>query len=249
MKVAIIEDEPLAANNLKKLVQAFDIGIHVYPIADSVEQAVALLEDVTPDLIFLDIELADGSSFQIFDQVDVSSPIIFTTAYDEYALRAFELNSVAYLLKPINEQKLEDAFHKLSSLKNSFNLKSVKKAMSEMQSESGIYKTNFLVKKANRLLPVDTKSIAYFFADGKWVYLVTHQNEQFIINFTLSELEEQLNPKNFFRINRKYITSRKALDYLEPYFKGQVCVYLKPPVDKQVVSRKNTPELKDWLSS
>lgn len=248
MKIAIIEDEPLAANNLKRFIKKYDVETEIYPIADSVEQAVLLLKDVRPDLIFLDIELADGSSFQIFDQVEIKSPIIFTTAYDEYALKAFEVNSVAYLLKPITEEKIENAFHKLGKLKSSFSIKSINKAVGEIQKGSDLYKRSFLVKKANKLLPIGTEEIAYFFADGKWVYLVSHQNNQFIVNYTLGDLEEQLNPSHFFRVNRKYLVSREAIDYLEPYFKGQVCAFLKPPVEKLVVSRKTTPELKDWLS-
>lgn len=249
MKVAIIEDEPLAANNLKRFIKKYDSDIEVYPIADSVEQAVMLLKDVSPDLIFLDIELADGTSFQIFDQIEIKSPVIFTTAYDEYALKAFEVNSVAYLLKPITEEKIENAFHKLGKLKSTFSVKSINKAVGEIQRGSSLYKRSFLVKKANKLLPVSIEDIAYFFADGKWVYLVSHQNDQFIVNYTLSDLEEQLDPDHFFRVNRKYLVARNAVDYLEPYFKGQVCAFLKPAVEKQVVSRKTTPELKDWLSS
>lgn len=247
MKIAIIEDEPLAANNLKKLVKVYDSTFKILPIADSVDQAVTLLSEVEPDLIFLDIELADGSSFEIFKQIKISAPIIFTTAYDHYSIKAFEVNSIAYLLKPINAEKLEDAFSNLERMKKAFDPKKFNLALSELNQTS--YKSNFLVKRGNKLIPIEVDQIAYFVASDKWVYLVTHDNEKFIVNYNLSELSELINPQNFFRVNRQYLVSKKAINWLEPYFKGQVCVSLKPETEVQVVSRKVTPELKEWLTN
>lgn len=247
MKIAIIEDEPLAANNLKKLVKNYDSTFKILPIADTVDQAVALLSEVEPDLIFLDIELADGSSFEIFKQIKINVPIIFTTAYDHYSIKAFEVNSIAYLLKPINAEKLEDAFSHFDSMKKAFDPKKLNLALSELNQTS--YKSNFLVKRGNKLLPIEVDQIAYFVASDKWVYLVTHDNEQFIVNYNLSELTELINPEHFFRVNRQYLVSKKSIGWLEPYFKGQVCVSLKPETEVQVVSRKVTPELKEWLTN
>ena len=249
MKIAIIEDEPYAGKSLSKLIKTYDSAAEILPIADSVASAVALLSHNTPDLIFLDIELADGISFEIFDQVKVNAPIIFTTAYDQYTLRAFSVNSVAYLLKPIGLEKLVEAFDKYNQMKKAFNVKVMTDTIHQVAQSISAYKQHFLVKSGNKQIQIHNADIAYFKASERWVILVTTSHQQYIVSYNLAELEELLDPKDFFRINRKFLVRRHSIEYLEPYFKGQVCVKLKHEDEGQIISRKTTPLLKEWLAS
>ena len=199
IKALIIEDEQFAEERLKNLLKDIPENIEVITTLDSVEGAINWLHaHPPPDLIFLDIQLSDGQCFTIFEYVQFQSPVIFTTAYDEYAIKAFEVNSIDYLLKPIKKEQLENSIKKYQAIKAYFfyvelndkmfsllnNLKSVEKK----------YKNRFLVNKGDTLIPVDSKDIAYFYTEDKAVFLVTHENKRYIINYTLDKLETLIDP-------------------------------------------------------
>jgi DNA-binding LytR/AlgR family response regulator len=254
MKVLIIEDELPAARRFRSLIEEIDPQIEILDVIDSVESAVKWLNHhQTPDIIFMDIQLADGLSFDIFEQVKIQSPVIFTTAYDEYALRAFKVNSIAYLLKPIDKDDLAESILKFKDLKNQFsqdnihaiNLENLLQSFKLNQKE---YKNRFLVKLGDRLIPIADDEIAYFQADEKIVLLITTENKKYAIDFSLDWLEGQLNPAKFFRINRKFIANFRAIQSIHTYFNGKLKIYLSPEIKEEVtVSREKSNEFKKWL--
>lgn len=250
MKILIVEDEPVSANELQLLIAQKEPMAHILPLVDTIDQAVLMLGSNSPDLMFLDIELADGSAFEIFEEVEVKCPIIFTTAYSEYAIEAFEHNSVAYLLKPITKEKIDKAFADYVNMKAIFDFGQVKDVIRSIQEAPvhSIYKEGFLVKFGNKLLPIKSVDIAYFFAEDKWVYLITKQNKKYLVNYTLNQLEEVLNPQLFFRLNRQFLITSGVIHTLEPYVKGQVMANLTMGLKPQAVSRRQTRALKAWLS-
>ncbi len=253
MKIAIIEDEILAANKLEKLVIQYDPQNEVIAKLDSVEASVEWLKlNTKPDLIFLDIRLSDGTSFDIIKAVDISSPVIFTTAYDEYALEAFSLYSIDYLVKPVSFEKLAAAFDKLKAMKKSLvghsatvDLKQIKKLIDEQKKG---YKTRFLVKLGSQLKSVATEQVSYFYSEEKLVFLRTASNERYVINQSLDELENLLDPNRFFRINRQFIVNFDAIKKVHPHFKGRLKIELTPPIEDEVYisSRRSTP-FKEWM--
>lgn len=248
MRILICEDEAPASKHLARLVREVKPASKIVGITETGEEALNLINQENPDLIFMDIELADGPCFETLDKVEITQPIVFTTAYDEYALKAFELNSIDYLVKPINKENIERAFEKLDSLRNKLLEEPLVIAKELFRKES--YKTRFLVKLGQRLVPITTKDVSYFFVDDKLVWLMTTENRKYIVNYSLSELEDLLDPKHFFRLNRQYIVHHQAIRELEPYFKGQVVAKLHPKTDEQVViSRKQTPLLKEWMGN
>ncbi len=245
-KYLIIEDEPINASELERLLKDFDEDIHIESSVDSVASAIDILNDHTPDLIFMDIELADGSAFEIFEAVDVRCPVIFTTAYDEHALQAFDKNGLAYLLKPITREKLKRAFDKLESFQQTFVKGPVLKGLFR---EKGAFKENFLFKKGNSLVPVRAENILYFFGEDTINYVVDTSLNQYLSSFNLSQLEEMLDPKQFFRVNRQYIVHRQAVKALKQHVKGQVKLIVDDKKAAEViVSRQKTPLLKEWLN-
>lgn len=245
MKILIVEDEPVNARELSQLIKSYDPLFEILATLDTIEAAVNFLGTQVPDLLFLDIELADGSAFEIFKQIDITCPVVFVTAYDEYALQAFDQNSIAYLLKPITKVKLEEAFEHFRSMKSAVigsgeYLKMVNKPR---------YKENFLVKFGNQLIPISINQIAYFYSENMVVYVVSRDNKKYVANHTLMELEELLDPKAFFRVNRQYLVHQSAIVSLAPHLKGQVLVRLLHARDERiVVSRQRTVQLKTWLS-
>lgn len=244
MRVAIIEDEPVNAQELATLINQYDDTIHIDAIIDSVSDSVKYLEEHQPDLLFLDIELADGSSFEIFNFVEVTSPIVFTTAYDQYSLQAFEQNSISYLLKPLTFDKIKRTFEKFTSIKRVF-----KDTVEKIQTEGANYKKNFLVKYGKRLIPIASQDIDYFYSKGNLCFLRTVQNREFISGKNLSQLEMILDPNQFFRISRQYIISRNIISHLEPYTKGQVKFHFKKDLAKpEIMSRDKTRQIKEWLT-
>ena len=251
MDILIIEDEAIAAKKIVDILQEVIPESNIAATIETIDETVQYLKTKTPDLIFLDIELADGSSFEIFDLVEIKSPIIFTTAYNQYAMQAFEVNSVDYLLKPITQESIIKALANLKKMKETFSYQLLKQSLSELQmkGETKKYKTSFLVKSGDSLIPVTQEQIAYFFASNKWVYLVTKNASEHLVNYSLNEIEGLLNPAIFFRIARNYMVKRDAITKLTPYFKGQVTVEINPKSKEQiVVSRVRTRELKQWLS-
>ncbi|MAL18800.1 MAG: DNA-binding response regulator [Balneola sp.] len=247
MNVLICEDEAPARKQISKNIKEVYPDVHIVAAVETGEEALSVIQNVDLDLIFMDVELADGPCFETLDKVEIHTPVIFTTAYDEYALKAFKLNSIDYLVKPISRQDIESGFEKYKKMKQSFEEVPSFKFKREIFQEKN-YKERFLVKLGRKLFPLNTNEIAYFMASDKLVWLVTNEKKRYIVNFTLSELEEILDPEIFFRLNRQFITNVNAVKDLEPYFKGQVTVNLLPPVEEEIIiSRNKTPELKDWL--
>ncbi len=252
MKILIIEDEPFARAELMRLLKGtgrdFEIIGELDTIADSVEW---LKTSRPPDLIFLDIQLADGLSFDIFNEVQVDVPVIFTTAFDEYAIRAFQLNSIDYLLKPVSPDALDQALRKLDKLsagtrqqKSILDADQLEKLMKMMKGE---YKTRFLVRVGDQLRSVMIEEIAYFYADDDVVFAMLKDRKRYIVDFTLNEMESQLDPGKFFRATRGCIAGIDSIRKVSKYFNSRLALELDPPMEEQVlVSRVNVPAFLKW---
>lgn len=256
MKILIIEDETIAARQLTAMVVKAEAGAEILGTLDSVDASVQWLSThPAPDLILMDIELADGQSFEIFSQVDVPSPVIFTTAYDEFALRAFRVNSIDYLLKPIEETALHRALQKFRQLKQTYGssdallkIESLLDELGRRAPAAGMYRERFLVRQGQRLLPIGTDEVAYFFSQNKVSFLKTYDNRLLHINYTLDELEQNLNPAHFYRATRQFIIGHKAVDKMHFYFGNKLKVELRPPIDEEViVSREKATAFRRWL--
>lgn len=251
MKAIIIEDEKPAAERLKNLIEASEFDITVLTILDSIRSSVQWFnKSEKPDLVFLDIHLADGSSFEIFKSVDINVPIIFTTAYDEYALKAFEQNCIDYLLKPINREKLNKSLAKMNQWMTMGSQKLVQLLEQSLKNDQShkTYKERFLVKGKGKFISIKSNQIAYFQSINKIVLLVTHENRSFPVDHTLEELEGLLDPNNFFRLNRSVLANLHAIGNIESYFNGKLIVWLRPELkDKVVVSRDKAKMFKVWM--
>lgn len=257
MKVLIIEDEELAVKKLRKTLFCVDESAEVVGVADSIRSSVNWLQNnPSPDLILMDIELCDGQSFEIFDKVDVKSTVIFTTSYDEYALKAFKVNSVDYLLKPVQKDDLQIAIDKYKNLKvlykdaneaPVFNIENlVKELQQKMQGKE--YRKRFLVKQAQKLVSIEADQIAYFYSDGRLNFFKTYDNKKFVVDYTMDELEDMLDPEKYFRISRSFYVSINSVDQIHDYFGNRLLLYLKPQVDKEaLVSRERVSDFKKWL--
>lgn len=253
LNVVIIEDESPAVEKLQRYLQRYSPAIQVAQVCDSVASSVAWLRDHQNeiDLLFMDIQLKDGISFGIFNEVPVIKPVIFITAYNEYALEAFKVNSIAYLLKPVNFDDLKTSLDKFQNLRSQFLLQDkredvVKTLAGEGSAKS--FKTRFMVKVGDHIRSIITDQILLFFADGRDVYLVTTQLRKFIIDFTLESLEEVLDPAMFFRVNRTYIANIGFIQDVVLYSNSRLKVSTQPAWDKEIiVSREKVGEFKDWF--
>jgi two-component system response regulator LytT len=247
MNVVIIEDEPLAAQALAALLTRLRPAARILASLGSVEEAVEWLrEQPAPDLLFCDIHLSDGNSFEIFRQVAVAAPVVFTTAYDAYAIQAFQVNSVDYLLKPLQAAEVERALQKYEALRPAVLPAAVENVQRLVRTTP---RSRFLVKSGQALKAVPVDQVAYFLAEEGVVFLVTHLGKRFIIPDTLDQLEGQLDVQNFFRINRQFILSIAAVQEIRPYFKGRLVLQVAPPVAEEalVVSAGRAPAFKHWL--
>lgn len=249
-KVLIVEDEHLAAQKLIRQLHNIAPETEVLAVIDSVGEATDWLKKNEADLIFLDIHLGDDSSFKIFEKVRIKTPIIFTTAYDQYAIRAFKLNSIDYLLKPVNKQELREAlekFHDIRPKPQETDYQSLLKSL-QMEEEPS-YQKRFMVYRGDRVKSIPTSSIAYFFAEGKYVYLLTGDGTEFMVDYTLEKLESLLNPEDFFRINRQFIIHIDAISDMISYTKGRLNVILNPASKKEaIVSIERASDFKKWLN-
>lgn len=254
MRILIIEDEELAAKRMIQLVKEIEPDAEIFGPLDTVVSAVEHLKaNPSYDLMFLDIQLADGRSFSIFEAVKIETPVIFTTAYDEFALKAFDLNSIDYLLKPINKDKLKTAIDKYKKLKEYFgdevNTRLYEILKTIRQSDIANYKDRFLVFKGDSLLPIKTKEIACFYAEDKAVLLLTSDNRRFVISNTLDELEGKLDPRCFFRVNRQFIVAVDAVKKVSNYFGFKLKLDIQPdPGIEIVISRARVADFKFWMS-
>lgn len=249
-KVLIVEDELPAANRLQKLLSEIDADYEVIHRCDSIESGVQFFKSgAKPDLIFLDIQLGDGLSFEIFQQVDIQVPVIFTTAYDEYALRAFELNSIDYLLKPIRKEHLEKSlnkFRKLAMNPSSEGLNEVFAAMLDRQKK--VYKQRFLVYSGESLLSVAISDVAYFYSVEKSTFLTTIAGKSYPVDYSLDKLEGMLTPVDFFRVNRQYIVSMGAIRKINILSKSRIKLLLTPESpDEVLISNARTHDFRQWL--
>lgn len=257
LRALIVEDEPLAARRLADMLARQPEPVQVLGTAESVAQAVALLESVpsAPDVLFLDIHLADGLSFELFERTPVRCPVIFTTAYDQYALQAFKVNSVDYLLKPLDEDELSAALRKLRALQPAaapaFDPALLAQLVQQLQQApaASSYKTQFVVRVGEHLKVVPLEQIAYFFSLEKATFLQTAEGRKFVVDYTMDQLEALLDPRRFFRLNRAYLAQQAAIHDIIHYTNSRLQTVLKPAApDAQVlVSREKVSVFKSWL--
>lgn len=251
MKVAIIEDEKPAAENLKYLLSEIDQAIKVEVVLDSVESAIEYFSQENDiELAFFDIHLADGISFEIFEKTEVNVPIIFTTAYNEYALKAFKVNSIDYILKPVDEDELKEAIKKFNSSKRQFQYpENFVNLLQDFKRDVKQYKLSFLVQQRDLLIPLPVAEIAYFTIDTGMVKAISFEKKSYIVDDKLEDIEAVLNPHQFFRANRQFIVQRSAIKNMSIYFNGKLILNVTPPpTDKIVVSKVKAPQLKIWLA-
>lgn len=246
MNILIIEDEKPAANRLKQLLKDFLPEARLNGHLDSIESAVDWLKaNSAPDLIFCDIQLADGHSFEIFDRVKVSSPIIFVTAFDQFAIKAFKLNSVDYLLKPIDPEELKVAIQKFKSQHQTPQIDiTLLKSLITQRS----YKSRFMVKWGETIQSIDVADISFFYSQEKMVFLQTKAGRKYVLDYTLDQLEELLDPQRFFRLNRKYISEVGAIAGIFTYSNSRLKIKLAGSEDNDIlVSREKVGDFKSWL--
>jgi len=250
MKALIIEDEKTAARHLISILK--EIGnIEVIDILDSIKSSVHWFETkIPPDLVFMDIHIADGSAFRIFDHIEITCPIIFTTAYDDYAIKAFKVNSIDYLLKPITREAVEKSLAKLKTLSSKTGtLSDIQHLINSLKQENS-YKTHFLVAvKGNKMIPLSAQEVAFFFIDAGKVVAKTLEDKTFNLDFNLDELASKLNPNEFFRANRQFIISKNAVQDIDLWFNNRLSINLKVTApEKILISRTRVTEFREWFA-
>ena len=245
--VIIIEDEKTASDNLARLLKLTKEPILIAAVLESVSESIVWLNEHTqPDLIFMDIQLKDGNSFNIFDEVKVLSPIVFITAYDSYLVKAFEQNSIEFLLKPIDEVSILHTINKYKNLKEHFLLRQ-DNFISKLSDRNK--RTRLIVKKGIEYQSILQEDIAYFFTEHKITFLLTKNEKKFMLEQNLKELEEVLDPKKFYRANRKYIINVDAIKSYKTCDKVKLLLELYVPVNEDIiVSQDNTASFKKWMS-
>ncbi len=249
MKVLIVEDEPLSAERLEEMIKQVMPLCQIIGKTQSVKETVKWLMTNQADLIFLDIQLSDGLSFSIFEQVTISTPVIFTTAYDQYAIKAFHLNSISYLLKPIRKKELEAALEKYRSMKSVF-APDIEGLLQTLQRKEPGYKKRFLIQVGEKIKKVEVSEVSCFYAMDRYVFLRTFDNHSYPVEFTLDQLGELLDPSRFFRINRKYIVNMDAIKQMTAWSRSRVKLQLTPPPDddmETIVSIERAADFKKWL--
>ena len=250
MKVAIVEDEKLAVERLKMLLKEYDSSVEIVCCLESIEDAVSYLRrHQHPDLLLLDIHLSDGHCFEIFKQVQYHKPVIFTTAYDQYALSAFKLFSVDYILKPVTLEALATAMNKLRTISASF--RAVDLRQLEPPVRDANYKRRFLGKVGQRLFFIDAADIAFFQADNKIVQLADKAGNRFLVDHTMEGLELILDPREFFRLNRKFIVRINAIEQVKPFYNNRLKLAVKGcnQPDEMVISRDRVAAFKMWADA
>jgi len=247
--ILIIEDEELAAKRLERLLKDQMSDSQIVGFCDSIQSAIRFLQNNPhPDLIMLDIQLGDGLCFEIFKQVKVNCPVIFTTAYDEYAIKAFDLNSIDYLLKPINIDALRKSIAKFELLRRQPVSLDIQTLLPLLNPENKSYKKRFVIAVSDRLVPVNTIDIAYFCSIDKSSYIVDYKGVYYAIEQSLDKLEEILDPKDFFRVNRQFIVSATAIDKILLLSKSKIKLHLKPTTKEEIfVSNNRAHEFRTWL--
>jgi DNA-binding LytR/AlgR family response regulator len=257
MKILIIEDESATARRLQKLLLEIDADIQVLAILESIAQTVNWLgSNAEPDLIFMDINLSDGLSFAIFDEIELNCPVIFTTAYDQYAIQAFKVNSIDYLLKPVNKESLAGSlskYHKLHTRESEAQTDIPKLDIAKLALALGVNKPTFLkrvvVRYGEIIKAIEIKDVAYFYSDEKIVFMTLKEGKSYPVDFTLDHLEQRLDPDIFFRINRKFLINYYSIEKMISYSKSRIKITLNPPCElESVSSTERSGEFKDWLA-
>jgi DNA-binding LytR/AlgR family response regulator len=251
MNVLIIEDEPQAARRMEAVMKELESGVNIVGKIDSVKKAVQWISDnPPPDLILMDIQLADGISFSIFEKCNVQSPVIFTTAYDEYALKAFKVNSIDYILKPVDKDELSAALTKFKNMKRTapdtkLLLDNIGQAVQMLTKR---YKSRFMIKIGEHLKTIETTNLLYFYSQDKATFCYTVDNRSLILDYTLEQLEEMTDPAIFFRVNRKYLVSASAISDIISYTNSRLKLKLKGSQDDDIiVARERVQDFKEWL--
>ena len=250
MKVLIIEDEKFAVERLSFFLQQQEQPVTIVATTDTVENSVNFLETAPElDLIFMDIALGDGKSFEIFEKTKVPCPVIFITAYDEYAIQAFKHNSIDYLLKPLKKTELEFALNKFRNqtvaLQDQFDFS---KLLEQFKEKREGYKTRFMVKKGTRLFSINANEVAFFYTKERLQYIKTFEKEDYIVENNLDELESQLDPAHFFRVNRQFIINHPAIDKMHLWFDGKIKLSVNPAAYEDIIiSRLRANDFKKWL--
>lgn len=251
MNVLIIEDEPQAAMRVERLSTELIPDLAIAGKIDSVKKAVDYFRSGNvPDLALMDIQLADGTSFEIFQQCDVKCPVIFITAYDEYAIRAFKVNSVDYILKPVDKDEFKKAVDKFLAMRAPGDVatKALGNITEAIQMLTRKFKSRFVIKVGEHLKTVETKNILYFFSKDKTTFCNTSENRNLILDYTLEQLEDMLNPDEFYRINRKYLVSASSIADIVQYSNSRLKLVLKNTNDNDViVARERVGDFKSWL--
>ncbi|MFM1933083.1 MAG: hypothetical protein RL226_2386 [Bacteroidota bacterium] len=250
MKVTIVEDERPAADRLRRLLADRISELEVTGVLDTVTEAKEHILSVSPDLVFMDIQLADGLSFHLLDDIPAETPIIFVTAYDQYAIQAFKANSIDYLLKPIKEEELDRALAKFERLKTQQkpDLEALKRALKQIPGAALSYRRRFLVKSGQQLVSVQIEDVAFFLSTSGVTFLITFDNTRYFLETPLDSLEGDLNPRDFFRVNRKCIVSARSIERIEPHLGQRLMLFLRPDAGEEVsVSRQRVKEFRDWL--
>ncbi|SHN11598.1 LytTR family DNA-binding domain-containing protein [Chitinophaga sp. CF418] len=255
LRVAIIEDEPVTARSLRTMLQDIAPESEVLAILDGVTEAVEWLRVHmhTCDLLFMDIRLSDGLSFDIFTKIDITLPVIFITAYDDYALQAFKANGIGYILKPVDEDDLRTAIAKFRRLRQPLTdnggYEVLLKMAAGMKERPLPYKQSFLAHSRDKLVPLSAAQISWFYTSNELVHAGTADNRQFVIDFTLEQLQQQLDPSSFFRANRQFIVQRAAIEEVDFYFNGRLLLKMNPPAKEPIlISKARVPEFKQWMN-
>ena len=251
MNVLIIEDETAAAVNLKSILRSVMPDCNVIDVLESIEESVDFFNDKsqpTPDLVFMDIHLADGESFRIFDSVEIQAPIIFTTAYDEYALRAFKVNSIDYILKPIKAEDLRHAIDKFTLLSGMERNDYKSRVNTMIESSKRDSQRVFLVHYKDKIIPLSIDDVAFFYTSNEKVSAHTYSGERYVIDRTLEVLQSLLPDDEFFRANRQFIVSRSAVKDIAIWFGSRLSLNLTVETPERIIiSKARTPEFKQWL--
>ena len=250
-KILILEDEEPASKRLEKMISEIEPDSAIVASIDSVAGAISWLKSNTsPDLIFSDIQLSDGISFEIFKSAEPQCPVIFVTAYDQYALDAFKLNSIDYLLKPVKKEELKNAIAKFKKITPTSSLPpfDIEKLIMAYGGQHASYKKRFVVKYGEHIKTITSDEIAYFYTEDKINFLTTKEGRRFIIDFNLDALDAVLDPKMFFRINRQFIISINSIAEMFSYSKSRVLIKLNPPSKHEtIVSTERSAAFKSWL--
>lgn len=249
MKAIIIEDENLTAKRLQCLLLKYDPTIQVLEIIPSVQEAVRWFNThPEPDIVFMDIHLEDDLAFKIFEQIHLHAPVIFTTAYDEYMIKAFKVNSIDYLLKPINYEELVQSIEKFNNLKKQFANPNMETLLQFIGTKEPEYKSRFMITVGTRIRSIETEDIAYFYSEEKLTFMVTKEGQQLPVDFSLDKLTSLLNPRNFFRISRQFIVSFDSIQSVHAHIKGKLKLELIPKCKFEVfVSGDRMTDFKEWL--